>query len=54
MYSFIFCFLLLILSYFIYGKILEKIVGVDETSKTPAYRLEDGIDYIPMSELKIF
>ncbi|MBQ6218856.1 MAG: carbon starvation protein A [Methanosphaera sp.] len=54
MYSFIFCFLLLILSYFIYGKILEKIVGVDETSKTPAYRLEDGIDYIPMSRIKNF
>lgn len=54
MYSFIFCFLLLILSYFIYGKILEKIVGVDETSKTPAFRLEDGIDYIPMSRIKNF
>ena len=54
MYSFIFCFLLLILSYFIYGKILEKIVGVDETSKTPSYRLEDGIDYIPMSRIKNF
>ena len=54
MYSFIICFLALIASYFIYGKILEKVVGVDETRETPAYRLRDGIDYIPMSRIKNF
>ena len=54
MYSFVICFLLLILSYFVYGKVLEKIVGVDETCETPAYRLEDGVDYMPMSRIKNF
>ncbi|WP_405267583.1 carbon starvation protein A [Methanobrevibacter sp.] len=54
MYSFIICFILLIASYFVYGKALEKIVGVDETLETPAYRLQDGIDYIPMSRIKNF
>ncbi len=54
MYSFIICFLTLIASYFIYGKVMERIAGVDETRQTPAYELQDGIDYIPMSKLKNF
>ena len=54
MYSFIICFLTLIASYFVYGKVVEKIAGVDETRETPAYRLQDGVDYIPMSGIKNF
>ena len=54
MYSFIICCLTLIASYFIYGKLVEKIAGVDETHETPAYKLQDGIDYIPMSKIKNF
>ena len=54
MYSFIICFLTLIASYFIYGKVVEKIAGVDETRQTPAYKLQDGVDYIPMSKIKNF
>ena len=54
MYSFIICFLTLIASYFIYGNVVEKIAGVDETRQTPAYKLQDGVDYIPMSKIKNF
>lgn len=54
MYSFIICFLVLLASYFVYGKIIEKVVGVDGTRETPAYKLEDGVDYIPMSKIKNF
>ena len=54
MYSFIICFLILVASYFIYGTIVEKVAGTDETRETPAYRLQDGIDYIPMSKIKNF
>lgn len=54
MYSFIICFLVLIASYFIYGKFIEKLVGVDESIQTPAYLLQDGVDYIPMSKIKNF
>ena len=43
MYSFIICFVILVASYFIYGKFIEKIAGVDETQKTPAFRLKDGM-----------
>lgn len=54
MYSFIICFLVLVASYFIYGKVIEKVAGVDGNCETPAYRLQDGIDYMPMSKLKNF
>ena len=54
MYSFIICFVILVASYFIYGKLIEKIAGVDETQKTPSFRLKDGIDYMPMSKMKNF
>ena len=52
MISFFICLFALILSYFIYGRFLERIVGVDESNVTPAYRLENGVDYIPMNKYK--
>ena len=54
MYSFIICVLALIASYFIYAKILERIVGVDEAKETPAYKLQDNVDYMPLSRVKNF
>ncbi|MBR0472929.1 MAG: carbon starvation protein A [Methanosphaera sp.] len=54
MYSFIICFFVLVASYFIYGKLIAKIAGVDENRETPAFRLEDGVDYMPMSKIKNF
>jgi len=54
MYSFIICVLALIGSYFVYGKFIERISGVDETQQTPAFRLQDGVDYMPMSRIKNF
>ena len=54
MYSFIICLLALVLSYFVYGKIIEKVAGVDATAETPAYRLTDGVDYTPMSKYKLY
>ena len=54
MFSFIICFLALVASYFIYGKFIERISGVDETRETPAFRLQDGVDYMPMSTIKNF
>lgn len=54
MISFIICFVALIASYFIYGKFIERISGVDETCQTPAFKLQDGVDYMPMSRIKNF
>ena len=52
MISFFICLIALILSYFIYGRFLEHVVGVDETAQTPAYGLENGVDYVPMNKYR--
>lgn len=54
MYTFIICFAALVASYFVYGKFIERIAGVDETIETPVHRLADGVDYMPMSKFKAF
>lgn len=43
---------LLIVGYFTYGKVIEKVFGVKEERATPAYVNNDGIDYVPMSTSK--
>lgn len=52
MYTFLICFVGLLASYFIYGKFIEKVAGVDENVETPVHRLQDGVDYMPMSKIK--
>lgn len=45
---------LLLAGYFIYGRYVEKIFGINKEKITPAYTYQDNIDYIPMSWGKIF
>lgn len=40
--------------YFIYGRWLCKIWGIDPQAKTPAYRFEDGDDFVPSSKFTVF
>lgn len=54
MISFFLSLIALVVGYLIYGKIVEKMFGADETIKTPAVRLEDGVDFVPMPAWKIF
>ncbi len=54
MITFTCCLIGLIAGYFIYGRIVEKMLGVSSESVTPAYRMQDGVDYIPMPTWKIF
>jgi carbon starvation protein CstA len=54
MITFIFSLCLLIAGYFVYGKITEKIFGIETNRKTPAFTKQDGIDYIPMKSWRIF
>ncbi len=44
----------LILGYFIYGKIVEKVFGIDDSIITPAKRLADGVDYVEMDWKQTF
>ena len=44
---------MLILGYFTYGKIVEKVFAPDDRD-TPAKKLNDGVDYVPMKTWKAF
>lgn len=54
MTQFIIGIIVLIVGYFVYGKIVDKTFGADDSIETPATRLEDGVDFVPMSWPKIF
>jgi carbon starvation protein CstA len=54
MITFITALCLLIAGYFIYGKITEKIFGIESNRQAPAFSKQDGIDYIPMKPWRIF
>ncbi len=45
---------LLIAGYFIYGAVVERVFGADPKRKTPAYTMQDGVDYFPMPTWKVF
>ncbi|MCX7695529.1 MAG: carbon starvation protein A [Caloramator sp.] len=54
MYSFIFGIILLLLGYYVYGTYVEKQFGINEKRVTPAYALQDGVDYVPMATWKVY
>ncbi len=54
MFSFLICIAALVLGYFIYGRVVEKIFGPDPARLTPAVAMEDGVDYVPMPAWKVF
>lgn len=54
MITFLTAFALLLLGYFVYGAIVEKIFGSDGSRKTPCYTMRDGVDYEPMPTWKVF
>ena len=53
MISFIAAVAALIIGYLIYGKIAERNFCPDER-QTPAVRINDGVDYVPMPTWKVF
>ncbi|WP_067729947.1 carbon starvation CstA family protein [Oceanobacillus damuensis] len=48
MITFIGSILFLIVGYIIYSKVVERIFGIDDKQKTPAYSKQDGLDFVPM------
>lgn len=46
--------LVLIAGYFLWGKVMDKVIGVDPQAKTPAVTMADGVDYVPMKPWRIF
>ena len=53
MISLILSFIVLIAGYFIYGRVVERVFSPDDR-QTPANRLNDGVDYVPMKTWKAF
>ncbi|MGG3738933.1 carbon starvation CstA family protein [Aeribacillus pallidus] len=49
MATFVSAVFLLVLGYFVYAKVVERIFGVNDENVTPAYSKTDGLDYTPMS-----
>lgn len=54
MVSFLIAIAVLIGGYFLYGLLVERIFGIEPQRVTPAYKLSDNVDYIPMPTWKVF
>ena len=52
MISFLLCLAILIVGYFVYGKIVDNTFGPDDR-ETPAVRINDGVDYVVMPQWRI-
>ncbi|AYN66702.1 carbon starvation protein A [Euzebyella marina] len=53
MVSLIISILALIAGYFLYGRFVERVFGLKD-NKTPAHRLRDNVDYLPLPTWKVF
>src|SRR3546814_19741049 len=54
MISFFACVAVLVLGYYSYGIICERIFVIDRTRPTPAISMADGVDYVPLPRWKSF
>jgi len=54
MITFLLSVLALLLGYFVYSKIIERIFGADPKKETPAISMPDGVDYVPLPVWRIF
>lgn len=54
MISFFVSIAILVLAYFVYGRFVERQFGVDSKRPTPAITKNDGVDFVPLKNGKIF
>lgn len=54
MTAFLIALAVLIGGYFIYGAIVEKVIGIDPQRPTPAMSRADGVDFVPLPTWKVF
>ena len=54
MITFLCCLVVLIASYFLYGKFLDRLTAIDGKAQVPSERLYDGVDYMPLPRWRIF
>lgn len=54
MISFLISLAILVIGYFVYGRFVSRVFGVNDLRKTPCYTQQDGIDYIPLPTWKVY
>ena len=54
MITFCISIVVLISGYFIYGRFIEKVFGIDPKRETPAIGLRDDMDFVPLPAWKVF
>ena len=54
MITFAICFVVLVSAYFLYGRFLEHIVGIDPKADMPSKTHYDGVDFMPLPRWRIF
>ncbi len=54
MITFFIALAVLIVGYLIYGKLIERVFGIDPQRATPATTMADGVDYVPMKPWRIY
>ncbi len=54
MYWFIGSLVALIIGFVLYGRFIDNYFGVDKNAVTPAIKMADGVDYIPMKPWKMY
>ena len=54
MISFLASIFLLIVGYFVYGKIVERVFGVDTDRQTPCYSKRDDVDFMPIATWRVY
>lgn len=54
MTTFLICLVVLITFYFLYGALLDNVVGINSTADVPSKTMYDGVDYIPLPRWRIF
>ena len=54
MTTFIIALVALLLGYLLYGAFVERTFSIQPEREVPAYRLQDGVDYIPMPTWRVY
>lgn len=54
MVAFLIALAVLIGGYFIYGSLMDRMIGTDKNRAMPAYTMRDDVDYMPMPTWKVF
>ena len=54
MTSFVVALIALAAGYVIYGRLVERCFGVDESAKMPCFEKQDGVAYLPMPTWRVF